>query len=188
MLQTSRILIFVTLSIQLSCNNQSDISDNKKLKSSIDSSNCMQYFAYDEVKYHYIDIGQDSVMQLQDSKKSNIDIKKWKLLTQRVPNKISDTSILENIDQTGYFTQAIPIAKFEQLDQIFCERKHNNSFATTCIATYRDILVFKKNNRIVGTVKICFECGQNVIMGTQQNTDEFGQSGDYTKLFNLLRN
>lgn len=76
--------------------------------------------------------------------------------------------------------------KFKQVNETFCQRKHQESYAMTCIAVYRDILVFKKENKIIGTAKLCFSCDQNVITGTQHNTDEFGQSGDYAKLFKLL--
>ena len=35
---------------------------------------------------------------------------------------------------------------------------------TICAPIYRDILVFKKNNKIVGMAKICFDCSQNYLL------------------------
>ena len=109
------------------------------------------------------------------------------LLIQHTLNTLSDTIELHNIDEIGYVKQKIVENKFEKLNQIFCERKHKEALAMAYIAIYRDILVFKKNGRIIGTAKICFECNQDVITATSKNTNEFGQSGDYEKLYKLLR-
>ena len=56
------------------------------------------------------------------------------------------------------------------------------------VAFYRDILVFKKENKTVGVAKVCFGCSQSIITGTKLNTQEFGQSGDYGRLKKLLYN
>jgi hypothetical protein len=123
-----------------------------------------------------------------ESKKRKTDAEKLQLalLLDYTPDTLSDTGILSGIEKLGFVKQEVPRTKFGELDRIFCERKHKDPIALSCIAIYRDILVFRKNGRITGTTKICFGCLQHVIAGTTRNTSEFGQSGDYNKLKFLL--
>ena len=39
----------------------------------------------------------------------------------------------------------------------------------------------------MGTAKICFSCNANQIKGTNANTENFGQEGDFEKLEKILR-
>lgn len=78
-------------------------------------------------------------------------------------------------------------SKFEQIDKIFREKIVFNKIETACIPWYNDILIFKKKGEIVGIAKINFDCGTNIIIGTNANTENFGQEGDYEKLKELLK-
>lgn len=172
------------LTILLSCNNQTD----RKNVTQADGWVCKPYFSFDQVEHYYFDITEEAILKIMDKeRKSEKEAKQIELLIKHTLNTLSDTIELHNIDEIGYVKQKIAENKFEKLNQIFCERKHKEALAMACIAIYRDILVFKKNGRIIGTAKICFECNQHVITGTSKNTNEFGQSGDYEKLYKLLR-
>ena len=172
------------LTILLSCNNQTD----RKNVTQADGWVCKPYFSFDQVEHYYFDITEEAILKIMDKeRKSEKEAKQIELLIKHTLNTLSDTIELHNIDEIGYVKQKIAENKFEKLNQIFCERKHKEALAMAYIAIYRDILVFKKNGRIIGTAKICFECNQHVITGTSKNTNEFGQSGDYEKLYKLLR-
>lgn len=174
-------LIFLTL--LLACKNQTDRASSTQTE----VSDCKPYFSYDQVEHYYFDITEESIWKIEEKeKKSEKEEKQLELLIQYTPDKISDTIALQDIDKIGFVKQKIAENKFEKLNQIFCERKHKEAIAMACIAIYRDILVFKKNGKIIGTAKICFDCDQNVITGTTKNTEDFGQSGDYGKLYRLL--
>ena len=180
----SKLLTFVFLTTLFGCNSQ---ADKQKSNLSGKTADCKPYFSYDKVEHYYFDISEDAIMKIQEKeKKSDKETKQLELLIQYTPDKLSDTTVLENIDKIGFVKKEVPKSKFDQLDQILCERKHKEALAMSCIAIYRDILVFKQNWKIVGTAKLCFECDQNVITGTTRNTEEFGQSGDYRKLYKLL--
>jgi hypothetical protein len=107
-------------------------------------------------------------------------------LFRDVHDKLSDTTLLKELGELGFLKTEVMGNKFVQINEIFCERYHSKIESKTCSPVYRDILIFKKNNRIVGTAKICFVCSRSVIAGTLQNTDAFGQSGDYERLYKLL--
>lgn len=148
---------------------------------------CTPYFQFDKIEHYYLDIEENNIWDIEKKKnKTNKEKKQLELLIEYIPEKLSDTLVLKDIDKLDFVKKGIPTNKFKQINEIFCQRNHDETIALACIAVYRDILIFKKNNKIVGTAKICFDCDQNIITGTKVNTDEFGQSGDYSKLYKLL--
>lgn len=179
-----KILTVVFLIIMFGCNNN---SDRKKIVSTETQFVCKPYFQFDQVEHYFLDIDEDKIWELEEkevrSEKENIQLE---LLIEYTPDKLSDSIFIKDLEKIDFVKTDIKADKFEQLNKIFCERKHKESFATSCIAIYRDILVFKWNNKITGIAKICFDCDREVITGTTLNTSEFGQSGDYRKLYKIL--
>ncbi len=150
---------------------------------------CVPYFEFDKIEHYYIKIEELNIWKIYEKKGKTVDEKMFiELILGDTLDKISDTVILKDIQKCGYKMQLVSDKKFESINNIFCERKHANAMYSACATFYRDILVFKKRDKIIGTAKICFECGANVIVGTKLNTYEFGQSGDYSKLRKLLYN
>jgi hypothetical protein len=148
---------------------------------------CNPYFQFDKIEHYYLEIEENQIWDIEKKKiKTNKEKRQLELLIEYTPDKLSDSLVLKDIGKLDFVTKEIPTNKFGQINEIFCQRNHGETIAMACIAIYRDILVFKKNNKIVGIAKICFECDQHVISGTIVNTDEFGQSGDYGKLYKLL--
>ncbi len=179
-----KLLTLILLTTIWGCNNQAEKNKSVTVKN---NTNCKPYFIYEKVEHYYYNISEDEISKIKErKKKSNEEIKKIELLIQYTPDKLSDTVVLQNIDKIGFVKKDLVMNKFEQLDLIFCEKKHKETTKMACTAIYRDILVFKQSNKIVGIAKICFQCRDNVITGTHRNTIEFGQSGDYEKLFKLL--
>ena len=141
---------------------------------------CTPYFQYDQVEHYYIGIAKGVPLP----KLSNEENKRLALLTRE--SDPFDTTIFSHLPVLGFIRTDLPAGLFSQLNEIFCYRKHKSILISRCMPVFRDILLFKKDNRIVGTARICFDCGQHVITGTTINTEGFGQSGDYGKLYNLL--
>ena len=181
-----KILSVVCLSTLLACNNQADTEKSVPSKTSHQVS-CVPYYQFDEIEHYFLNMEEDKLWDIeQKRKKTEKEKGQLELLIQFTPDKLSDTTILKNIEKLDFVKKIIPADKFNQINEIFCQRKHNEAYAMACIAIYRDILVFKKEKKIIGTAKLCFSCDQSVITGTTLNTEEFGQSGDYKKLFQLL--
>jgi hypothetical protein len=57
---------------------------------------------------------------------------------------------------------------------------------TSCEPVYRDLLIFRKQNKITGIIQICFDCSENKTLGTTYNSAKFFVGADYSKLFKLL--
>ena len=107
------------------------------------------------------------------------------ILTKYKPISLNDT-ILNYFQKYGFEKQKIDLSKFESVKDIFQLKKHERLDLYRCLPVYRDILIFKNKNQIIGTAKICFSCDEHVISGTEIDTEYFGQSGEYKKLFKIL--
>lgn len=149
--------------------------------------NCKPYFEFDAIEHYSIKISVEEEMRLMERDSLSLhELQLNDVLFQRKPARLVDSSLLLNIEQIGFVKRIINASLFEAINTIFCEREHKESLATSCIPVYRDVLIFKKQGKIICTAKICFECWYHVIAGTSVNTDEFGQSGDYEKLKEIL--
>lgn len=149
--------------------------------------NCNPYFLFDEVIQYSIKIDARLAEELGPKKnKTEQEENLTSLLIGPLPLTLSDTTLLKEAENVGYVRTSLDNKYFQQIEEIFCERKHKDGIAYACMPIYRDILVFKRKNKIIGTAKICFTCRQHRITGTTLNTEMFGQSGDFGKLDTLL--
>ncbi len=57
-----------------------------------------------------------------------------------------------------------------------------------CAPEYRDILIFKKNEKISGVAKICLSCSQFYLISSKKeiSTDNFGTEEEYKSLKKLF--
>ena len=146
-----------------------------------------KFFVYDEIVHYYNPFEESKMVELmQRQSKSEIDSIKLGLILGDIPKEISDTSFIEKLGMTGFRKSNVDKLKFDEIDKIFIEKEVNETLAMSCEYIFRDILIFKKSNKVIGMVKICFGCMANEIKGTKANTDNFGQGGDYARLFKIL--
>ena len=147
-----------------------------------------KFFEYDFIDYYKSDYDEYSILKLEEDKnKSKTDKLKFDVVIGNFPQNITQTYFLETMNKIGYTKQEIPKNKFSEIDKIFIDKTIDENSTYACIAVYRDILVFKNQGTIVGIAKICFSCHQYQIIGTDVNTDNFGQNGDYNKLEIILK-
>lgn len=164
----------------LGCNQNTNIPPEQK----VIEDKCQPYFSFDQVDHYYYSISESELFE--DEKMSTKETARYEFLVEDKLNKLSDTIYIKELIKLNFVKKEISEIEFDTLSQIFCERKHANALYAMCMPIYRDILVFKNKNKTIGLAKICFECGQSIIAGTNSNTEEFGQSGDFGKLQKLL--
>jgi len=147
----------------------------------------ISYFDFDEVIHYSLDISDYEILQLIDiDNKSVQDSLLIEAILDPKPTSIEDSDFFENLKNSGFAIQTINEDYHSRIDHIFSEKNHEESFASACIPFYRDYLLFKQNNKPIGIAIICFTCSQTEIFGTDRNTSDFGQSGDYAKLYSIL--
>ena len=146
-----------------------------------------EFFEYDKIEYYNNDI--DSVDALENNKGlSKLNNLKYEIILGETPKKLDDFEFLPNLEKINFQKSEIDKSKFGEINKIFVEKTVNQIADYACIAVYRDILIFKKQNKTIGIAKICFECFKKQIIGTNANTENFGQDGDYEKLEKILKN
>jgi len=149
--------------------------------------NCKPYFDFDEIDHYFLNISQEALGDIERRKtKTYLEEKQINWLRQYEPDSLPDITISSELAFTGYVKKEVLATDFPKIKDIFCERLHEPGPASGCIPEFRDVLLFKKERRLVGFAKICFTCHKHSITGTHLDTSQFGQSGDYEKLFNIL--
>jgi hypothetical protein len=146
-----------------------------------------KFFEYDEIEYYTNAIDEGNIEKLYDNQsKSVLDSLKMGVILGEIPTTISDLAFIDQLVKIGYQKFSIDKSKFRKVDAIFVEKIKNEGVVSACIYVYRDILIFKKKNKVVGIAKICFGCNALHITGTKAHTQNFGENGDYEKLAKLL--
>lgn len=136
-----------------------------------------------------MNISNNNLFELEQIKnKTKIDSFLLKFTYEDEPKNINDTEFFSNLNSKYFKRTIIDNSKLIKFRDIFKEKYHFKTSETACEPIFRDIFIFRKKNKLIGIAKICFECKKCYILGTNANTNEFGQSGDYNKLKNLVKN
>jgi hypothetical protein len=147
-----------------------------------------KFFDYDAIDYYFNDYPETDVDNLFDNRlRSVLDSLKMGVIVGETPKDISDLGFVKKLKEIGYVKRAINKKDFREIDDVFVEKSGAIDMAADCIYVYRDILIFKKQKKIIGTVKLCFDCNDFQIQGTSANTHHFGQYRDFERLQVLLR-
>lgn len=150
--------------------------------------NTNHFFDFDEIEYYHKDISlQEWVEIARKENKTSEEIALLKILNTDYPTSIKDLNFIAELEKLYSEKTKIEKSKFKEIGDIFSEKYYGNYELYGCEPFYRDILVFKSNNKIVGISKICFECSLHCTIGTKKNTKQLGQNGDYAKLKVLLK-
>lgn len=105
----------------------------------------------------------------------------------KYPDSIDDTLIISKLEKVGYVYKILSLDKKNNINNIFSETKiKRKGYTSMCYPLYRDILVFKKEEKIIGIAKLCFECEKTSIIGTNLNTISFNTPKTLKKLYKIL--
>ncbi|MBC5834536.1 hypothetical protein G6N05_08690 [Flavobacterium sp. F372] len=133
---------------------------------------------FDKV-YHYVIADDDVPVQTLTHDISGLENS---IIYEEYPYDL-DSKFHEELTKVGFKKREIDKEKFSKLKEILKYEFHVKIGVKKCETTYRDVLVFQKNNKIVGVVKICFGCGQYCSIG--ENLPDFNFE-KYKELGKLL--
>lgn len=156
---------------------------------------CMPFYTYNKLDHYQIEISQDSISYLVDH--TNTKYRQTPLTTLQLElaqillsgglSKLGDTVSLSRLETLGYTKHPVEKRNFGRIDELLCEGYiPEESKVNMCLPVYRDILVFRDSERIVGLCKLCFECDMSLFVGTNRKTYYFGQTGEFKKLAEIL--
>ena len=165
-------------------------SESTMVNSETVKPNIKIFFDFDNVDYYFKDI-EDSEILKEVRRLESVDVESdeynyLNLISENYPKKINDKNFIKNLLKFGYSKNQIDKKYHNEINSLFSETKCDSSFAAACVPVYRDILVFYKEEKIIGIAKICFTCRQFDIIGTKMDISYFGQCGGYEKLYKIL--
>lgn len=179
------LLFFVSIFVLIGCK-KNDNLENKSSKVFVPKYGKL-FFNYDEVNYYNINISENDAIILDSlSAFSEANKLKFQIISDEFPQKLSDINFEEKLQSIGFKKKIINKKDFEKLNKIFVEKTYQDGIAFACIPIFRDVLIFKKNKKLTGFAKICFDCHQYIILGNIGKTDNFGNDQDYENLGKIL--
>lgn len=148
----------------------------------------LPFFHFDEIDYYHVDISAEEATEMSIKQdKTRKEQALLQILNGNVPVNTRDTLFINNMDILNFEQHEIDPKLNPQFDALFSVRENVKAEQSSCIAVYRDVLVFRQKDKVVGVAKIDFDCGKDMIVGSRYNTSSFGERGDYGKLEALLK-
>lgn len=141
-------------------------------------------FKFDEIVYYKINKSFNA---------SNLKFKKnhspkkkliYEIVKGSAPKSITDTFFMNDLEKLSFHKEKLNIAQYPKIVEIYT--RGSRRYDTSCVKTFRDILVFKKNNNIVGMSKICFDCGWETTFFNEQKYSNLIDITYFEELENLL--
>ena len=142
--------------------------------------NKIPFYYFDQIEYYKSHLSFEEQKHLRRN-----DTIGFKVLMKRYPEKLIDHTFFKKLSQ-NYTLENIEPKLNDSISGIYSEKYSGEGLFPACDPFYRDILIFKKENKIVGISKICFECGLHWTIGSKRNVLLFGQKGDFEKLEKML--
>ncbi len=146
------------------------------------------YFEFDEITQYYFPYTDEQLAEIWEKENQSRNEKDLlDLLTYDSPETINDSNFIKRVENLNPEISQIEASDFEKIRPIFSERKRkNDDESSACKTLYRNILIFKNDGKVTGITKLCFSCERVHIVGTNRNTENFGQAGDWEKLRKLI--
>ena len=148
------------------------------------------FFDFDSVEYYSLNKNKE-VEIIENNRKGIKDSILNHILYSEFPDKLDNDVFYKTINSNGFSKFALSQKDVEYLrNDVFLEKLSFKMFELNraCAPEYRDILVFRKNNKISGIAKICLSCGQFYFISSKKGiqTEEFGAEKEYKSLAELF--
>lgn len=142
-----------------------------------------KHFQFDNIDHYKINIS-DNDLNILLSKENKSD-KENDLVLLLSEDFIDDNKneLVTHLNELYPYKQKINEPKISELKAIY----HNsfNFSKSKCIPVYRDILIFKQDDSILGISKICFDCNMQYTIKNDGKNIEIDNS-DFEKLEKIL--
>ena len=120
-------------------------------------------------------------------KKNHSDKKKliYDIVKGTTPKSISDTLFVKDLEKLNFHKEKLEVAQYQKIAEIYS--RGSAHYDTSCVKNFQDILVFKKNNTIIGISKICFDCGWETTFFNEHHYYNLIDITYFEELENLLK-
>jgi len=147
------------------------------------------FFDFDEVLHYEIPISEEIYRELVLEEGSFEKVKHLQILLENsCPNteeeNIQFETAINSIEKIATTIDSKYYSEFR--NKIFSEKKCDVVSSRKCGPIYRDIFIFKKNNKQTGMAKICFECRLYSFSKGNFNSNCFGMNGEFRSLKKII--
>ena len=148
------------------------------------------FFDFDSVEYYSLNKNKEESV-VDNNKKGIKDSIFNDIFYGDYPNELNNSVFYKKINSDDFSKFELSNKDAEYLrNYIFIDKFSLKMFEANraCAPEYRDILVFKKKNKISGIAKICLGCGQFYIISSKKEiqTEDFGTQKEYKSLKKLF--
>ena len=127
---------------------------------------------FDSVQYYSIDENYNSQFLNRLVEKS--DLNYIKILEDDFPNKLNDSLFYTELNSEKFISNKISKS---DIKEFLNNSTFTSEYTTACIPKYRDILILKKSNKVIGIIKICLECQMYYLIGKDKESKDIVNSG-----------
>lgn len=142
-------------------------------------------FIFDKVE-HYKDSGNNSLYETVYQKTFEnftiLEKKYLEIIEKELPQKISDTSFIADLERLHFKKSIIKSNRFDELREIFNPKACSEYKKSACAPIYRDIYIFKNKSKVVAIAKVCFECQIVYFIDSNSKWERFGECSEYENL------
>ena len=138
---------------------------------------------FDEINYYKFDKSFDEFYLINHHKSSKRKAI-YDIVYGNTPKTVLDTLFVKDLEKYHYHKKHLENSKYQKIAEIYANG--SRQYDVTCKVTFRDILVFKKNNKIVGISKICFGCGWETTFFNQKRYYNLVSIDKFDELENIL--
>lgn len=156
-------------------------------KPEIEKELSVAFFDFDEV-YHY-QISEKEERNIYNTYNENDSIRiQFSMVVNgdSLPSSLNDNWFMQKLEKFYLKKQQLKGDKIDSLSTIFSSSLKEKSVSTTCEPIYRNVFIFKKQGKVVGISKICFDCLMEHTIGTKVSTRNFGSKNEYERLKKLV--
>jgi len=185
-IQLPKLILIFLLGI-LSC------KENKSVQKNIEKSDtenfAKPYFEYNEIEYFHgkIDNSLEGLSKIYDKlDQKKIDSLEFKVLIGRVPENVADSGFVKKLNQIGFHKIPLSEIKQSELRKIFVEKNRVSEPKDALKPIFNDILIFKKNGRIVGYSKLSIKYLQSRIIGSKLSSEYFPTNSEHKEIEKIL--
>lgn len=165
--------IFCVLEFNVNCKNEN--SEKKLMLFNFDK---VEHYSTEKMSPIFSSINKKRYRNLDESEKRYLEI-----LEGNIASKRSDTTFLSELQNLNF--KKITVngkSNLNKYKEIFSSEFCNEMQENACAPMYRDIYVFRNNNKIVGISKICFECQIIDFTSEKYNWQRYGECENLKKL------
>lgn len=147
----------------------------------------LPFFFFDQIDYYHKTISDDTINAIiQKQNKSRKEQGLLQIIKGKVPVSTLDTLFINNMEILAFEKETLPKNLNTKISHLFSLRTVEKPNYPACEKVYRTILVFRNKNKVIGIAKISSDCGLNSIVGARYDANQFGQSGEYKELQEIL--